>query len=137
MEIIAFECTSCNGDFELNVTHFLERPNSLKCPHCGARPSSARCHALAQALDDLFSAMGAVSNKVRFELTVANDELPAPYGLTEEEEAAGDLGLEEEDGDDDDFDDDDDDFDDDFDDDDFDDDDFDEGDGDGDGDDRY
>lgn len=120
MESIAFECMSCNGDFEVNVTHFLERPNSLKCSHCNARPSSNRCHALAQALDDLFAAMGAVRNKVRFELNVDNDALPAPYGMTEEEGAAGSLGALGDDDDDDDFDDDDDDDDDDDFDDDFD-----------------
>ncbi len=120
MEVIAFECMSCNGDFEVNVTHFLERPNSLKCSHCEERPSSARCHSLAQALDDLFAAMGAVRTKVRFELTIDNDALPPPYGMTEEEEAQGSLGAlgDDDDDDDDDFDDDDDDLDDDFDDDD-------------------
>lgn len=115
METIAFECTSCNGDFEVSVTHFLERPNSLKCSHCNARPSSNRCHALAQALDDLFAAMGAVRNKVRFEINVDNDVLPPPYGMTEQEGAAGSLGALGED-DEEDFDDDEDDDDDDVDD---------------------
>jgi hypothetical protein len=153
MENIAFECMACNGDFEVNITHFLERPNSLKCPHCGARPSSNRCHALAQALDDLFGAMAAVRNKVHFELNVDNDALPAPYGgaddgdvglgnLDEEEEGEGtddeDEDDDDEDEDDDDaFDDDDDAFDDE---DDLDEDDEDDEDGDADGDsedDRY
>ena len=119
MENIAFECMACNGDFEVNVTHFLERPNSLKCSHCGARPSSNRCHALAQALDDLFGAMAAVRNKIHFELNVDNDALPAPYGGADDADVG--LGaLDEEEGeeleeeeDDDDEDDDDDAFDDD------------------------
>ena len=150
MENIAFECMACNGDFEVNVTHFLERPNSLKCSHCGARPSSNRCHALAQALDDLLGAMAAVRNKIHFELNIDNDALPAPYGgsddsdvglgnLDEDEEEGEDLDEDEdEDEEDDDFDDDDDAFDDDeaLDDDDEEDEDLDE-DGDGDEDDRY
>ena len=89
MENIAFECMACNGDFEVNVTHFLERPNSLKCSHCGARPSSNRCHALAQALDDLLGAMAAVRNKIHFELNIDNDALPAPYGGSDD----SDVGL--------------------------------------------
>jgi hypothetical protein len=77
---ISFNCQSCEGDFEVNVTHLLERPNALKCPHCGARPPAHRCHALSQSLDDLLSAMAGIKSKVHFELTLDTNALPPPYG---------------------------------------------------------
>lgn len=101
---ISFQCMSCEGDFEVNITHLLERPNAIKCSHCGARPPAHRCHALAQSLDDLLSAMAGIRSKVHFELTLDTDELPAPYGTKdagssvaddEDDEVAGDEELEE------------------------------------------
>ncbi len=80
---ISFQCMSCDGEFEVGITHLLERPNALKCTQCGARPPAHRCHALAQALDDLLSAMSAVRSKLHFELALDTDELPPPYGPAE------------------------------------------------------
>ncbi len=110
MDTIAFQCAACKGDFELDITHFLERPTALKCSHCGAKPTSNRSHSLAQALDDLLSAMAAVRRKVQFELQLDSDALPPPYGPTEEEEQSGTMLDEDE------MDDDDEEFEDDFDD---------------------
>ncbi|MBK6684197.1 MAG: hypothetical protein IPG45_06970 [Deltaproteobacteria bacterium] len=101
---INFQCMSCEGDFEVNITHLLERPNAIKCSHCGARPPAHRCHALAQSLDDLLSAMAGIRSKVHFELALDTDELPAPYGKKdagsvladdEDDDVAGDDDLEE------------------------------------------
>ncbi|MEQ8275483.1 MAG: hypothetical protein RMA76_33070 [Deltaproteobacteria bacterium] len=125
MSTITFQCNSCEADFDVNITQLLERPTAIKCSHCGARPSSNRCHSFAQALDDLLTAMAALRSKVQFELNLDNDELPPPYGPSDDE-GGGALGLvrsgdddeDEEDEDDEDFDDEDDD-DEDFDDDDF------------------
>lgn len=114
---ISFQCMSCEGDFEVNITHLLERPNAIKCSHCGARPPAHRCHALAQSLDDLLSAMAGIRSKVHFELTLDTDELPAPYGTKdagssvaddEDDEVAGDEELEEDEDEDDEEDEDDD-----------------------------
>lgn len=108
MESITFQCKACGADYDLGLTHFLERPNALKCPNCGARPNSNRCHSLAQALDDLLSAMAAVQNKVSFEVNFDNTELPPPYGSSEEDDVPGLVDDLDDDDDDDDFDDDDD-----------------------------
>lgn len=103
---ISFQCMSCEGDFEVNITHLLERPNAIKCSHCGARPPAHRCHALAQSLDDLLSAMAGIRTKVHFELSLDTDELPAPYGTKdagssladdEDDDVAGDDDLDEDD----------------------------------------
>ncbi len=127
MSTITFQCNSCEADFDVNITQLLERPTAIKCSHCGARPSSNRCHSFAQALDDLLTAMAALRSKVQFELNLDNDELPPPYGPSDDEGAgalgglvrAGDDDEDEDDEDDEDFDDEDDEDDEDFDDDDF------------------
>ncbi len=93
MSTITFQCTSCEADFDVNVTQLLERPTAIKCSHCSSRPSSNRCHSFAQALDDLLTAMSALRSKVQFELNLDNDDLPPPYGPSDEEGAAGALGL--------------------------------------------
>lgn len=95
MSNITFQCASCDGDFDLKITHLVERPNALKCPHCGAKPAQHRAHAFAQALDDILSTMSALRARVHFELTLDNDELPPPYGA----EAAEETGLEADDDD--------------------------------------
>lgn len=93
MSTITFQCMSCEADFDVNVTQLLERPTAIKCSHCGARPTSNRCHSFAQALDDLLTAMSALRSKVQFELNLDNDDLPPPYGPTEGDAASGALGL--------------------------------------------
>ncbi len=149
MSSISFQCTSCDGDFDLVIAHLLERPESIKCPHCNARPNANRASAFAHALYDLCNAISALRTKVRFELNLESDLLPPPWGPSEGEEGqSSSLGglsaLSSVGDDDDDFDDDDEDFDDDddeeedfFDDDDFDEDDFDDDDDDLDEDDGF
>jgi DNA-directed RNA polymerase subunit RPC12/RpoP len=112
MSTITFQCAACEGDFELKIAHLVERPNALKCPHCGNKPSQHRAHAFAQGLDDLLSAMNGLKAKFHFELSLDNEELPAPYGATVEDVDDAGLGSlsgadddddEEEDEDDEDF----------------------------------
>jgi len=111
MEMITFQCMSCDGDFDLKLTHLIERPNALRCPHCGAKPTTHRAHAFSQALDDFFSATAGLLAKFRFELAVESDELPEPYSPAEDDDdgALGSLGRDEDDDDEDDEDDDEDD----------------------------
>jgi DNA-directed RNA polymerase subunit RPC12/RpoP len=104
MTTINFQCASCDGDFDIDVIHLLERPGALKCPHCGNRPQAHRAQQFAQALEDVLTAMAALRPKARFELQLDTDALPPPYGADEEED--GGLGRlddedeDEEDGDD-------------------------------------
>jgi hypothetical protein len=111
---ISFQCLACDADFEVGITSLLERPVALKCPHCNARPPAHRCHALAQALDDLLSAMAAIRSKVHFELSLDTEELPPPYGagagaassegsLTSDEDEDEDEGGDEDEDEDEDF----------------------------------
>ena len=145
MSTITFQCVSCEADFDVNVTQLLERPTAIKCSHCGSRPSANRCHSFAQALDDMLTSIASLRSKVQFELNLDSEDLPPPYGPSEEETAAAGLGLvssdsdEDEDEDDDDFEeeDDDDDFEEEDDDFDFDDDDEEEDDAEDDDDDRF
>ena len=102
MSTITFQCSSCDGDFDIKIAHLVERPNALKCPHCGAKPSPHRAHAFAQALDDVLSAMAALRARVHFELNLDNDELPPPYGAdaTSKDDGLGTLGRGSDDDDD-------------------------------------
>lgn len=108
MTTINFQCVACDGDFDIDVMHLLERPGALKCPHCGNRPQAHRAQQLAQALEDLLTAMGALAGKVRMELQLDTDTLPGPYGGEDDSDAG--LGRldddDDDDGDDDDSDDD-------------------------------
>ena len=88
---ITFECMACGADYDLEIPAIIERPNSLKCPNCGAHPPAHRSHALATALEDLLAAMAAVRKKIRFEIELETDELPPPYGPLEEEETGLDF----------------------------------------------
>ena len=122
MSSITFQCQSCGADFEVGIEHLLERPNAIKCNACGAKPTASRNRAFAQSLEELLSAMAGLRGKVSFELTLNTEELPPPFGGTDQDgdglaADADDLGDEDVTFEDDD-DDDDDDFDDDFDDDD-------------------
>lgn len=134
MNSITFQCQSCEADFEVGIEHLLERPNAIKCSNCGSKPTASRNRAFAQSLEELLSAMAALRGKVAFELTLNTEELPPPFGSSDEEADAGLSGDADDLGDDDVgfVDDDDEDFDDDDDDDDFDEDSLDE-----DSDDRY
>lgn len=101
---INFQCSSCDGDFDIDVLHLLERPGAIKCPHCGSRPQAHRAQQFAQALEDMFTAMAALRPKVRFELQLDSDALPPPYGGDDGD--GGGLGRLDDDDDDDDADDD-------------------------------
>lgn len=125
MNSITFQCQSCEAEFEVGIEHLLERPNALKCPSCGSKPTASRNRAFAQSLEELLSAMAALRSKVSFELTLNTEALPPPFGGSDEEGEGGlvagsddDIGDDDVGFDDEDDDDDDDDFDDDFDDDD-------------------
>lgn len=98
MTTINFQCAACDGDFEIDMLHLLERPGAIKCPHCGNRPQAARAQQFAQALEDVLTAMAALRPKVRFELQLDSDALPPPYGG--EDEADGGLGRLDDDDDD-------------------------------------
>ncbi|MBX2812867.1 MAG: zinc ribbon domain-containing protein [Myxococcales bacterium] len=101
MSTINFQCASCDGDFDIEILHLLERPGALKCPHCGNRPQAHRAQQFAQALEDVLTAMAALRSKIRFELQLDTDALPAPYGGDDDADAG--LGrLDDEDDDDDD-----------------------------------
>lgn len=90
MTTINFQCASCDGDYDIEIERLLDRPSSLKCPHCDARPRAHRAQQLAQALDDMLTVMAALRAKVRFELHLDSDALPEPYG---EDADGGDVGL--------------------------------------------
>ena len=105
MTTINFQCASCDGDFDIEIIHLLERPGALKCPHCGNRPQAHRAQQFAQSLEDVLTAMAALRSKVRFELQLDTDALPAPYGGDDESDAG--LGRLDDDDDDDGDDDDD------------------------------
>jgi DNA-directed RNA polymerase subunit RPC12/RpoP len=89
MSSINFECAECNGDFEIDIVRIIERPGSLKCTHCSGRPTAAQSQAFAQALEDVLSAMASLRGKLQFELHVDSEELPPPYGVSEQEAAGG------------------------------------------------
>ncbi len=119
---ITFQCQVCEADYDVGIEHLLERPNAIKCPNCGAKPTASRNRAFAQSLEELLSAMAALRSKVAFELTLNTEDLPPPFGGSDEENDAG-LASDEDDDladddvgfvddDDDDYDDDDDDYDD-------------------------
>jgi len=99
MSTITFQCSSCDGDFDIKIAHLVERPNALKCSHCGTKPSPHRAHAFAQALDDVLSAMAALRARVHFELNLDNDELPPPYGAdaSTKDDGLGSLGRSDDD----------------------------------------
>ncbi len=99
MTTINFQCAACDGDFDIELLHMLERPGALKCPHCGNRPQAHRAQQLAQALEDLLTAMAALRPKVKFELQLETDTLPAPYGGNDGSEP-GLGGLDDDDDDD-------------------------------------
>lgn len=107
MTTINFQCASCDGDYDIEIVHLLERPGALKCPHCGTRPQAHRAQQFAQALEDVLTAMAALRSKARFELQLDTDALPAPYGGDDDADAG--LGRLDDDDDDDGDDDDDDD----------------------------
>ena len=100
MTTINFQCAACDGDFDIEMLHLLERPGALKCPHCGNRPQTHRAQQFAQALEDVLTAMAALRPKVRFELQLDSDALPPPYGG--DDETDGGLGRLDDDDDDDD-----------------------------------
>ncbi len=92
---ITFHCASCGADYELDVPKIIERPESIVCSNCGARPPGHRSNAFASALEDLCGAMADIRDKVGFEISLNTDELPAPWGKAVEEDAGGlDGGLE-------------------------------------------
>jgi len=94
---ISFQCVACEADFEIDIPEVVEHPEQIKCANCGAHPAAHRSHALATALEDLLAAMAGIRKKVRFDLNLATDELPEPYGKVTEAEAVGGLDLEDED----------------------------------------
>ncbi len=89
MASIRLQCMSCSHEFELKVTHLVERPNAIKCPSCGAKPAPHRARALSQALDDFLSATAAIQNRFQIEVGVMTVELPSMYGAPENDD--GDI----------------------------------------------
>ena len=102
MTTINFQCASCDGDYDIEIIHLLERPGALKCPHCSTRPQAHRAQQLAQALEDLMTSMAALRPKVRFELQLDSDALPPPYGGDDEDAGLGRLDDDDDDDDEDD-----------------------------------
>ena len=92
---LSAQCLSCGEEFEIGIGSFLERPGSLKCPACGARPTTNRSQVLANGLEDLLSGLSGLATKFKFDLQLESDQLPPPWGGTPERQLVEDRGDDE------------------------------------------
>lgn len=95
MSTITFQCTSCDADYELEIPQLLEKTQKIKCPNCGTAPTAGRSHAFLLALEELLSCMAGMRSKVHFELNLDTEELPPPFGVTEDAEGGGLTSFED------------------------------------------
>lgn len=86
---IKFQCTSCESDFDMEIPRIIDRPTALKCPKCNAKPPAHRAESLGTALEDLLAAMSAIRSQVRFQIKLDTEELPPPYGPSNDDNALG------------------------------------------------
>ncbi len=72
---VAFECTKCEADFELEVADVIDDPARVKCPNCGAKANQAIVEAAFVALDEFIQQARRLHRKFRISLSLEPDEI--------------------------------------------------------------